>query len=118
MNGVAAGIGLIIAGLALLGLAWVGSQRKLKRNHLAGIRTPSTLSSDEAWYAAHESAAGSLGLTGGLVALIGVGVLTSGFDTFGKVATGVAGALFVVGLAYSFVSAVRAARAVRYRSDG
>lgn len=105
----------MVAGLALLGLAWVGSQRKLKRTRWAGIRTRMTMASDEAWYRAHEEAAGPLGLTGGLVALIGAGVLVTGFDVFGLAATIVAGVLFFVGLGYSAVVATRAAKEVAAR---
>lgn len=112
MRGVAAGVGLIIAGLALLGLAWGGSQRKLKRNHWAGIRTRTTMANDQAWYRAHEDAAGPLGLTGGLVALLGAGVLATGFDVFGLGATVIAGVLFFVGLGYSAIVAIRAASEV------
>ncbi len=117
MTGVAAGLGLIIAGAALLGLAWVGSQRKLKRTRWAGIRTRTTMANDEAWYRAHEEAAGPLGLSGGLVALLGAGVLATGFDVFGLVATVIAGVVFFVGLGYSAVVANRAAKAVAGPSD-
>ncbi len=112
MAGLFAGLGLITAGLVLLGLAWRGSQRKLKRNHWVGIRTPSTKSSDVAWLAAHQAAAGPLGLSGGLVALLGVGVLSSGFDVFGAVATVIAGVVFAAGLGFGTAQAVRAAREV------
>lgn len=112
-----AGLALIVSGLALVWLAWVGSQRKLKPNFWVGIRTRATRSSDAAWYSAHETAAGPLGLSGGIAALLGVGVLTSGFDTFGMVATVLAVSILVIGLTVATIGGVRAADKVRSASD-
>ena len=74
--------GLIGGGSMLLSgslIMWMGNRmadRRFKRNGWAGIRTPSTMKSDEAWFAAHEvgaplmSAAGTLGAAGGLLGII------------------------------------------------
>ena len=60
-------------------IMWMGSRmadRRFKRNKWAGIRTPSTMKSDEAWYVAHDagaplmSAAGTLGAAGGLTGIV------------------------------------------------
>lgn len=51
-------IALVMLGTGLL-LAWMAraaAAGRLKRNALAGIRTPSTMVSDEAWLAAHQRA--------------------------------------------------------------
>lgn len=44
-------------GATLLWLAHASKNRKLPRNQLAGVRTRTTLHSDEAWYVAQECAA-------------------------------------------------------------
>lgn len=54
------------AGAALIWVANAGASGRLKRNQLAGIRTPSTLASDEAWLAAHVRAKRPTLITGGL----------------------------------------------------
>lgn len=54
------------AGVALIWVANAGASGRLKRNQLAGIRTPSTLASDEAWLAAHVRAKRPTLITGGL----------------------------------------------------
>ncbi len=78
--GFALGLGglLIIAGIAL----WVVAQRTatgvLGRSQFVGIRTRSTMASDQAWLAAHQAAqralqvaAVELGLTGAMAAVAG-----------------------------------------------
>lgn len=92
MSGLAVGALLLVAGGVTLWLAWAGSQRKLPPNSVAGIRLPATRRSPEAWYAAHQAAAGPLGVGGGATAACGLGVLFTGLDVIGWV-------LVVVGLA-------------------
>ncbi|WP_091503249.1 SdpI family protein [Microbacterium sp. cf332] len=41
------------SGAAIIWMARAAASGKLKRNSLAGIRTPTTMASDEAWLAAH-----------------------------------------------------------------
>lgn len=41
------------AGALLIWMARAAASGRLKRNHLAGIRIPSTMASDQAWEAAH-----------------------------------------------------------------
>ncbi|MDQ1215806.1 SdpI family protein [Microbacterium arborescens] len=60
------------AGALLIWMARAAASGKLKRNSLAGIRTPSTMASDEAWLAAHERSKGATLLTGYLAVAIGV----------------------------------------------
>lgn len=43
------------AGAAQIWLAWATASGRLGRNQVAGIRTPATLASDEAWIAAHRA---------------------------------------------------------------
>ncbi|OWP22385.1 hypothetical protein CBF90_05560 [Microbacterium sp. AISO3] len=60
------------SGALLIWMARAAASGKLKRNSLAGIRTPSTRASDEAWRAAHERSKGATLLTGYLAVAIGV----------------------------------------------
>lgn len=69
---------LILAGLALIVVAVASWQGRLPRNALAGVRTPSTMRSDQAFKVANKvaaplTAAGGvvLGLGGVLAALLG-----------------------------------------------
>lgn len=51
-------IGVVMFGVAIL-LWWMAraaAEGRLERNALVGIRTPSTMASDEAWLAAHQRA--------------------------------------------------------------
>lgn len=79
-EGALVGLLLIVGGAAMLWTAWNGSQRRLRRNWFVGIRSRATLRSDEAWAAAHEEAAGPLGVGAGFTALAGLAVLVSGLD--------------------------------------
>lgn len=63
---------MVGSGALLIWMARAAASGKLKRNSLAGIRTPSTMASDEAWLAAHERAKGATLLTGYLSVAIGV----------------------------------------------
>ncbi|OYC97072.1 SdpI family protein [Microbacterium sp. Yaish 1] len=60
------------SGALLIWMARAAASGKLRRNSLAGIRTPSTMASDEAWLAAHERSKGATLLTGYLAVAIGV----------------------------------------------
>ncbi|RAZ31314.1 SdpI family protein [Microbacterium sp. SMR1] len=63
------------SGALLIWMARAAASGKLKRNSLAGIRTPTTMASDEAWLAAHERSKGATLLTGYLSIAIGVASL-------------------------------------------
>ena len=75
-GGLIGGGSMLVTGLLIM---WMGNRMaegRFKRNGWAGIRTPSTMKSDEAWLAAHEagaplmSAAGTFGARGGLLGII------------------------------------------------
>lgn len=103
------GVILALAGLVVIGVAIRGWQGRLARNYVAGVRTRSTMRSDEAFQTANRVAA-PFGVAGGAVMVAGgavgaalpirVGGLTE------LAAVGVAVVLIVVG-------AVRGARAAR-----
>ena len=64
------------SGLLLLWAARAAASGRLRRNGIAGIRTPSTMASDESWLAAHRRAerptvlAGVAAIASGLLALL------------------------------------------------
>jgi uncharacterized membrane protein len=62
----------LVAGSVMAAVGWLGSNGKLRRNHWAGIRLPSTMASDDAWTAAHDEGGRWLAGGGGLVAVIGL----------------------------------------------
>ena len=101
MDGILVGLVLVVAGAVTTWLAWLGSQRRLPPNAVAGIRLPATRRSDEAWYAAHQAAAGPLGVGGGATVACGLGVLFTGLDSigWGLVIVGLAALTTAVGLA-------------------
>jgi len=62
----AVGLAWLLVGVGIL-LVWMGRRATaglLERNWIMGIRTKSTLASDEAWEAAHRAAGGVLSLSG------------------------------------------------------
>jgi hypothetical protein len=67
------GIIAIAAGIVLAWVAVAGRRGRLSRGRPVGVRTPSTIRSDEAFAAANKAAA-PLGVAGGIVVALG-GVL-------------------------------------------
>jgi ABC-type sugar transport system permease subunit len=59
-----AAIVLVLVGSALVLLARRSRSGKLRRNRFAGVRTATTMSSDEAWHAAQRASAGFTLLAG------------------------------------------------------
>jgi uncharacterized membrane protein len=109
---IVAGIVLVLAGLLVVWVAIRSWQGRLSRNYVAGVRTPSTMRSDEAFRIANKVAA-PFSLAGGvLIAVTGVvETLVPVRAIAAVVLTGVllAGVLIVVG----GIKGVRAARALR-----
>jgi SdpI/YfhL protein family len=91
---------------------------RLVRNPRAGIRTPSTMRSDQAWVAGHRAAARQAPLY--VVIALGISVALFEFALRGLqwavIVGGIAGVLVIVAL--SIVSAVVASRAARKADDG
>lgn len=115
-GGLAGGGVILVAGLVIM---WMGSrmtERRFGRNKWAGIRTPSTIKSDEAWYAAHEvggpwmNSGGLVGAVGGLTGMLAAVLGFSEVWVFGLI---MAGTLpMVLMLITANVLGVRAARRV------
>jgi uncharacterized membrane protein len=68
-------------------VGWLGFVGKLPPNHWAGIRTPFTSRSNEAWYATHRSAGPYVILTGAPAIAAGVAFLP--FAIAGQIPVGV-----------------------------
>jgi uncharacterized membrane protein len=64
-----AGIVIVLAGLLIVWLAIRSWQGRLSRNYVAGVRTPSTMRSDEAFRMANKAAA-PFTLVGGLLFVV------------------------------------------------
>lgn len=106
---------LLVAGALLVWLSWIASQRRLPPNRWAGIRLRSTTASDEAWYVAHEAAAGWLGVAGGVSALGGVAVGVLGLDSLpGTIAAAVALGGILVCVGVSTAQALAAVKRLDY----
>lgn len=115
VDGVLVGLLLILVGTALCWTAWLGSQQRLPRNRWVGIRLRSTLRDDDSWVAAHEEAAGPLGIAGGIAATGGVGVLAVGLgDVLGTILVSVT----AVGVGVFVVCAAWMGARAASRSDG
>lgn len=65
-------LGAFLAGALILWLASACRRGTLKRNPVLGVRTPSTLRSDEAWIAAHRAGAPQLAIGGWGVIVAGL----------------------------------------------
>lgn len=65
-------LALIIGGIAIVAAASMARAGRLSRQSWIGIRTRTTMASDEAWYAAHRDGAGWVMASGVLMALGGV----------------------------------------------
>ena len=82
-GGLIGGGAMLLSGLFIMWMGGRMAEQRFQRNKWAGIRTPATMKSDAAWFAAHEraapmmSTAGTLGaaagLTGIIAALLGAG---------------------------------------------
>ena len=103
---------LVAAGLLLMWIGRKASTGTLQRNWVAGIRTTTTLASDEAWMAAHVAGGPAMTWAGVASVLAGLALLVRPSDAVGLVivlaGTGVMLALVVV----SAVKGQRAARAI------
>lgn len=60
----------VASGVVVMTVARRGRDGRLRRNELVGLRTRATLSSDEAWLAAHRASYGA-SATSGLIAILG-----------------------------------------------
>jgi uncharacterized membrane protein len=106
---IGAAVLIIVVGLILIVLAVASWQERLPRNILAGVRTPSTMRSDQAFKVANKVAA-PLTAAGGGVLVLG-GVLTAVLGTSSAGPTLIACALACAVLCV--VGGIRGVRAIR-----
>ncbi len=100
---------LILAGLALIAVAVASWQERLPRNSLAGVRTPSTMRSDQAFKVANKVAAPLTAAGGVVLALGGVLATALGKSSAGPVLIACALACAVL----CVVGAIKGVRAIR-----
>jgi hypothetical protein len=101
----------------LITIDWAAAKGRLRRNQFVGIRTPSTMRSDQAWIAGHRAALRltPLHLVTGISLLIG---LFSARTMAGLNLVGVCGAIvFVVVAVFTAIVAGRAAKAAEGGRD-
>jgi hypothetical protein len=101
----------------LIAIDWAAAKGRLRRNQFVGIRTPSTMRSDQAWIAGHRAALRltPVHLVTGVSLLIGVFCART---VAGLNIVGVSGAIvFVVVALFTAVVAGRAAKAVERDSE-
>ena len=115
-GGLIGGGAMLVSGLFIMWMGNLMARRRFGRSKWAGIRTPSTMKSDEAWFAAHDvaaptmSTAGTLGAAGGLVGIIAALLGAGNGVVVGLILGGAA--LMSVLLVVATVRGARAAREV------
>lgn len=107
----------VIAGIAITWTSRAAATGRLGRNSLAGIRTPTTMHSDETWSAAHGASRPWTDIGGGLAIVAGLSALIPMSEAM-LTALGFAGAACLLGftLGGAWVG-VRAAREVASDDD-
>lgn len=119
---VVVGAVLFFGGLAILAFARMSAAGTLRRNWIAGVRTPLTMRSDAAWYAAQKGAASAERVAGwgwmfaGLILLIAMALaalLTWPGDVVAAVGVPIIAAGVVWALVWLFVALARGTRAAR-----
>jgi uncharacterized membrane protein len=106
---IGAAIVLVLAGLVVVWLAIRSWQGRLSRNYVAGVRTPSTMRSDEAFRIANKVAA-PFSLVGGLLFVV-TGVVAAIVPV--RAATAVLSAGVVIACVVLVVGGVMGVRAAR-----
>lgn len=102
-------------------LIWIGGKSAagtLKRNWFVGIRTRTTLASDEAWRAAHMAGATATTWAGVASVVSGLALLARPSNTIGLVVVFVGLAIMLVLVVVSMVKGQRAAKKTVPDGDG
>jgi len=105
-------IGLGLSGVIMVVLGRMAATGRLPRNIFAGIRIPSTLRSDEAWYAGHQAAASALTVAGCGPVVVAVAIAArSPSDEARTLLSRIANGWLLGWLGLATIQASRAARA-------
>ena len=107
-----AGIAMVVGGIFLVFLGAMSREGRLTRPWVVGLRTEATLSSDQAWDAAHRAGAGWIGAAGVVLVLGGVLVMLTNSETAAGALALVATGIMLVPLAIAFRKGQAAARSV------
>lgn len=117
------GIVFIAIGLTLLSQSWRGSQGRVPPGSVGpvaialrtrvGPRKAAGRGDAALWSRATEAATIPLGVTAGCVALGGLAVIASGWDTIGRTAAAATLVVLIVGLAATWWAVLRAAGATK-----
>lgn len=103
---------MMVGGTALVVLGVIARAGKLTRQPVVGLRTKTTLASDEAWKAAHEAAANWVVGAGAVLVAGGVLVMLTDSESAGDAVALAATALMLVPLMIAFRRGQAAARSV------
>ena len=110
------GLLMVVAGIAVVVVAELGRIGRLRCNALAGIRTPATMRSDEAWLAAHRAGFGPTAAGGAAAVVSGIAAtvlaIAEGDAAPAAVIVLVGAALLAAGALAGCVAGVAAARRV------
>jgi hypothetical protein len=90
----------LLAGLALVAVAVLGSRSRLRRNRWLGVRTASTLASAPSWVSANRVAAPPLGAAGAVCLVAGITLVAGPPTALSWIVTivGVVGAALLAGI--------------------
>ena len=107
-----AGIAMVIGGAGLILLGAMARAGRLTRQSIVGLRTKTTMASDEAWEAAHAAGAGWVVAAGVVLLVGGVAVMLADSETAGGVIALIATGVMLLPLAIAFTRGQAAARSV------
>lgn len=102
---------LIGAGVVILVLGVLSQMGKLARNGIAGVRTPTTMRTDETWRASQRAAA-PLTIAMGVVLILGGAVSLLFDDDSGVVVLVACGVVLVLGLISAVIGNLAARKAL------
>ena len=97
-------IAMAFGGIALVTVGWLGWQGRLKRQGVAGIRTPYSMASDERWYAVHKHGAPAM-IFGG-VAAVAMSLALLPFSIAGQLPNAFAATMALIIAAIVLISAL------------
>lgn len=115
VSALVAGVVLVASGVAIVVVGRMGRQGRLPRQHWAGIRTPSTMRSNDAWLAAHRTGGPLMEVAGWCAVVLGsaAALLSAASERWTTSLTLAAAGILLVLIVGGGIRGVRAARRVR-----